>query len=235
MRLEQLNTPNTALKALKANFDFNLDVAKLDKTQTRDMLVKFHNVIKEFKIKNTHDSHNNPKYLQAVLLAEALANHYNSFQQVNIIVENEEVEKSQVILAAQDLVDQIQKMVEQVNDMLVKELPALSDSIQSEIGAQEGAAYNEAATGALTQLNQTLSQTRTTLSEALNQLTGMGGDMMAPAGAPAGGEEVAVTDIGAGPGGEEVAGAEMEMPPAPEMPAAPAEPTAGGGVGRTKR
>jgi hypothetical protein len=231
MKLENFDRKNVAQKALKENFNHNFDFSKLNKAQTREMLVKFDKVIKESKKKNGYDSHKNPTYLKAIMIAEALSNHYRTLGDARIVVENTEVEKSQVILAAQDLVDQIQKMVEQVNDMLVKELPALADSIQSEIGVQEGNSYNEAASGSLTQLNSTLSETRTALQNALNQLTGMAGPGDFGA-APAGGEEVAVTDIAAGPGGEEVAGAELETPP---MPAEEPEAPVGGGVGRAKR
>lgn len=235
MKLDNFNTPKAAQKALKENFNYDFDFSKLNKAQTREMLVKFDKVIKESRKKNGYDSHKNPTYLKAIMISEALSNHYRSLGDARIVTENTEVEKSQVILAAQDLVDQIQKMVEQVNDMLVKELPALSDSIQSEIGVQEGNSYNETASGALTTLNQTLSETRTALSGALNQLTGTAapGDFGA---APAGGEEVAVTDISAGPGGEEVAGAEMDLPAAaPALPAEEPEAPVGGGVGRAKR
>ena len=71
----------------------------------------------------------------------------------------------------------------------------------------------------------------------MNAMTGQG-DMAALGAAPAGGEEMAVTDIAAQPapgGGEEIAGAEVAADVAPEMPAE--EPEAGpeGGVGREKR
>jgi len=234
MRLEQFDGTNTAVKALKANFNFDLDLSKLNKIKTREMLVQFHNMIKESKKKGSHTSHNNPSYLKALMIAEALTTHYKSFSNTKIIVENQEVEKAQVTLAAQELVDQIQKMVEQVNDMLVKELPALTDSIQSEIGVNESQAYSQAAGGALTQLNQTLSQTRLALADALNQLTNLeGGDFSAPTN---GGGEMAVTDIAAqsGPGGAEVAGAEVQAPA--DIPASPEEPEElGGAVGRAKR
>jgi hypothetical protein len=232
MRLEQFDTANPAIKALKSNFNFDLDLTKLDKIKTREMLVKFHNVIKESKKKNAHNSQDNPTYLKAIMIAEALSVHYNNFKTAQIILENQEVEKAQTTLAAQDLVDEVQKMVENVNDMLVKQLPALTDSIQSEIGVNEGNAYNQSVGGALTQLNQTLSQTRTALVDALNQLTGMGaGDFGAPA---AGGEEMAVTDVAAqaGPGGAEVAGAEVA---AGDAVAPEEEPEAGGAVGRARR
>lgn len=233
MKLDNFNRKNPAVKALKENFDFNLNLSKLNKAQTREMMVKFDKIIKETKKTKGYDSHRNPSYLKALMIAEALSKHYRSLGNARIIVENTEVEKSQVILAAQDLVDQIQKMVEQVNDMLVKELPALADSIQSEIGVNEGNSYNEAATGALTTLNQTLSETRTALAGALNSLTGMGGGDFGAT--PAGGDEVAVTDIGAETtpgGGEEIAGAEMT---APELPPEEPEVPVGGGVGRARR
>lgn len=234
MRLEQFDRQNTAVKALKNNFDFDLDVSKLNKIQTRKMLVQFMNVIEESKKKASHDSHNNASYLKALMIAEALTQHYKSFTNSTIIVENTEVEKSEVILAAQDLVDQVQKMVEQCNNMLVKELPAITDSIQSEIGVNESNAYSQAASGALTQLNQTLSQTRAALNEALNALTGQGaGGDFAPGGE--GGAEMAVTDVAAGaaPAGGEMPAAEPEAAPA-EPAAEPAEEPAGA-VGRAKR
>lgn len=234
MRLEQFDRQDTAVKALKNSFDFDLDVSKLNKIQTRKMLVQFMNVIEESKKKASHDSHNNASYLKALMIAEALTQHYKSFTNSTIIVENTEVEKSEVILAAQDLVDQVQKMVEQCNNMLVKELPAITDSIQSEIGVNESNAYSQAASGALTQLNQTLSQTRAALNEALNALTGQGaGGDFAPGGE--GGAEMAVTDVAAGaaPAGGEMPAAEPEAAPA-EPAAEPAEEPAGA-VGRAKR
>lgn len=230
MKLHNFDKSNVAQKALKENFNYDFNVSKLSKAETRDMLVKFDKAIKESKKKNGYNSHRSPSYLKALMISEALSNHYRSFGKSEIVVENQEVEKAQTTLAAQELVDEVQKMVEKVNDMLVKQLPALTDSIQSEIGVNEGNAYNEAANGALTQLNSTLSETRTALQGALNQLTGMG-DM----GAAGGGEEMAVTDVAATPapgGGEEVVGAEMTEP-APEVPAE--EPEAGGAVGRAKR
>ena len=226
MRLDQLDRSNNAVKALKSNFDFDLDVSKLNKLQTRQMLVKFSNVIKEAKKKGSYDSHKNPSYLKALMIAEALTNHYKNFSNSEIIVENTEVEKSQVILAAQDLVDQVQKMLEQTNNMLVKELPALTDSIQSEIGVNEGQAYGQAANESLTQLNQTLSQVRASLNEALLQLTGQGSGDFA-----AGGGEAAVTDVAAG--AEAPAAPEAPAPEAPEAP--PAEEPEAGAVGRAKR
>jgi hypothetical protein len=122
-------------------------------------------------------------------------------------------------------------MIEEVNDMLVKELPALTDSIQSEIGVNESAAFNQSASEALTTLNQTLSASKTTLQTALNQLTGVGSPEAFGA-PPPGGEEMAVTDIATKevPGGEETAELDIAADLPPEEPEEPI-----GDVGRAKR
>jgi hypothetical protein len=134
-----------------------------------------------------------------------------------IVLENEEVEKSQVILAAQDMIDTVQKMYEDINDMLVKELPALVDSIQSEIGVNESDQFNQAANQALTTLNASLQEAQTGLKSALGGLTGQGAGDAFALGAP----EMAA-DLGAEMGADLEADlddepADLELPPIPDM------------------
>jgi hypothetical protein len=233
MKLNDLDKQNTAQKALKANFDYNFDTSKLDRNQTHAMLARVTGLIKEAKSSpNFYKNQNESSFLKLIFLAQALTEHYKTTKPVKIVVENQEVEKSQVILAAQDMIDSLQKMIEEVNDMLVKELPALTDSIQSEIGVNESSSFNQAASDALTSLNQCLSQSKQALQGAMNAMTGQG-DMSALGAPPAGGEEMAVTDIATTPtpGGEEMVGAEVDAELPGEEP--DVEPT--GGVGREKR
>ena len=56
-----------------------------------------------------------------------------------------EVQQAQVVLAAQDMVDRMQKMLEDVTSMQFKDLPALAGSIQTTIGTNEAQAFNDAA------------------------------------------------------------------------------------------
>jgi hypothetical protein len=158
--------------------------------------------------------------------------------QPRIVVENEEVEKSQVVLAAQDLVDSIQKMLEEVGQMKVKELPALVAGIESEIGVMESQTYNEQVTAQLDTLSTTLNDAYVAMKAALNQVTGVAGgeefaagaEMGADAGMDAGLEAGAEMDADAGlEAGEELGAEEPALPPEePELPAT-------GGVGRAKR
>jgi hypothetical protein len=231
MKLNELDQTNTATKALRANFDFNFDASKLSRGQTKTMMERVIGLIKEAKASpDFYKNQASPSYMKLVFMAQALNEHYKTTREAQIVVENEEVEKSQVILAAQDMIDSIQKMVEEVNDMLVKELPALTDSIQSEIGVEQSGAFNTAASTALTTLNQTLSQSKSEMQNAMNALTGVGSPeaLGAP---PAGGEEMAVTDVGmnADMGSDEIeADAEEVDVEEPET-----EPV--GGVGRELR
>lgn len=230
MKMNDLTSKNVAVKALRANFDYNFDPSNLSYGQTLSMMTRINGLIKEARLMpNYYEAQNDPSYMKLVFMSQALLEHFKSLKPSRILVENAEVEKSQVILAAQDMVDQLQKMLEETNNMLVKELPALTDSIQSEIGANESQTFNQAASEALTALNQCLSQSKQTLQGAMNAMTGQG-DMSA-LGAPAGGEEVAVTDIAAKqePQGELI-GTEVAAEVPAEEPELPA-----GGVGREKR
>jgi len=163
-------------------------------------------------------------------MEQALTQHLRTIKTPRIVFENEEVEKSQVILAAQDMVDSIQKMYEDANDMLVKELPALVDSIQSEIGVNESTQFNGQVSGSLAALNTTLLETKNALQAALNGITGQ-----ADSGFDSGFDSVEdEMDVDAAAGADAMA----ELPPAPEeLPPAPEEEPdmQTGSVGRAKR
>ena len=227
------NPIENATRALKEHYDVPFNVQKMSYAQARDMLHKVRGLMNETKKSNGfYESQQNSAYLKLVFMEQALSKHFAeiSLRQPRIVVENEEVEKSQVVLAAQDMVDQVQKMVEEVSDMLVKELPALTDSVQSEIGVNESETFNQQVSEALTSLQAALTTSQATLKTALNSITGQGGaeafsadaGMGADMGAPAPGEEEIGLDIDAT--------AEL---PAPDMEEPEEEPL--GGVGRPKR
>ena len=116
-----------------------------------------------------------PSYLKLVFMEQALTQHYKSLPNMpksKVITENEEVNRSQVILAAQDMVDSVQKMLEEISDMMVKEMPALIDSVQTEIGVNEAQAFDQTAGQALAELNQCLVSVKGQLDQALAGITG---------------------------------------------------------------
>jgi hypothetical protein len=241
MKLNELNYNPVlnAQRALKEQYEVPFKVEGMSMTSTKSMLQKVRGLISETKqASDFYRKQTSPAYMKMVFMEQALVHHFNDLRnrpQPRIVFENEEVDKSQVVLAAQDMVDSVQKMVEQVSDMLVKELPALSDSVQSEIGVNEGEQFTSQATEALTGLTAALTQAKTSLQGALNAITGQGGDFGVGAPEEAGADAMA-GDAAAGLGGEVGA----EMPPmddmgAEELPAEEPEPEPVAGAGRAKR
>ena len=167
MKLTEFNNKTTtvAKKALKEHFNTTFNVEKLGLYETKTMLTKVKGLMSEAKSKSM-SGEQNPAYLKLVFMEQALTHHYGDLRTMpmynqRIVVENEEVEKSQVVLAAQEMVDTMQKMVEQVSDMLVKELPAVVDGVNSEFGTSEGEQFSSQVSEALTSLQAAITQSKT--------------------------------------------------------------------------
>jgi hypothetical protein len=125
-----------------------------------------------------------------------------------------EVQQAQVVLASQDMVDQVQKMLEQVSAMQFKDLPALVDQVKNQIGVDQAMQFNTDANAALTGMIQNLQASKQQLEGALGVVTGQapvvpGEDMGATAPVP-GEEEVDIDAEMPTPDGEEKVDAEFD-------------------------
>jgi len=148
------------------------------------------------------------------------------------ILKESEIQQAQVVLAAQDLVDKMQDMVEEVSELQFKDLPALVESIKNQVGVDQAMQFNTDATGALAGLLQNLQGAKQQLEAALGVVTGTGGPDMsaiANAGAAAADMGAAGADMGAAAGDIGLAG-----PPPGEEEEPPAAP-AGAALGRARR
>ena len=120
------------------------------------------------------------------------------------MLKESEVQQAQVVLAAQDMVDKMQGMLEDVSELQFKELPALVDSIKNQVGIDQATQFNGDASAALSGLMQNLQAAKQQLDQALGVVTGTAAPAAADAaamGAQAG------ADMGAELGAE--AGADM--------------------------
>ena len=88
-----------------------------------------------------------------------------------------EIQQAQVVLASQDMVDRVQKMLEDVSSMQFKDLPALVDQIKNEVGVDQSAQFNNDATAALSGLVQNLQGSKQQLEAALGVVTGQASTM----------------------------------------------------------
>jgi len=144
-----------------------------------------------------------------------------------------EVQQAQVVLAAQDMVDKMQGMLEDVSELQFKELPALVDSIKNQVGIDQATQFNADASAALTGLMQNLQGAKQQMDAALGVVTGQTPPPVpgeAAANAALGGSDMAAA------GADMAAGADLEADAADDL-AAPAEeePAGGAGLGRARR
>jgi len=139
-------------------------------------------------------------------------------RQARRLREASEIQQAQVVLASQDMVDQVQKMIEQVTSMQFKDLPALVDQIKNEVGIDQAGQFNTDANAALGGLVQNLQGSKQQLEQALGVVTGQ---------APV----IPGQDMGAEMPPEELP---AEMPPEEELPAPEAE-TPQAALGRGRR
>lgn len=150
-----------------------------------------------------------------------------------------ELNQAQVVLAAKDLSDRIQKMLEDAGTMQFKDLPALVNEIRDEVGVPQSTQYSEQVGQVLGALVQAVQQAKTGIDGAMGIVTGQGqmevpGDtgMAPPPPAPDMGGDMGGElpppegDMGADLGGEEL------PPPPPEEEPGAEEP---GSLGRERR
>jgi hypothetical protein len=132
-----------------------------------------------------------------------------------------DLQSAQVVLASQDMIDRVQKMLEQISEMQFKDLPALTDSIKNDMGVDQATQFQSSTAAALTQLLAGVQQGKTQLETAQGVLTGQAPQVP--------GQDAALgTELGANIGAEvgDELDADMDVEPMPdeeddaEMPAA---------------
>lgn len=88
------------------------------------------------------------------------------------MINEDEVTQAQSVMAAKDMVDSIQDMLEDIGKMVNEQLPPLTDSIRSNIGDQQAQAFSAAATETLNSLLSQVQSARESVNNAVLGLTG---------------------------------------------------------------
>jgi hypothetical protein len=87
-------------------------------------------------------------------------------------LDESDIEQAQVVLAAKDLVDRVQKMIEDVSEVQYKELPALVDQTRTDLGTSEAEALQKNIGPALDTIMQALQSSKEEMNTGLSALTG---------------------------------------------------------------
>lgn len=110
----------------------------------------------------------------------------------------DELSQAQSMLAAKDMVDSIQDMIEELSRMQNEQLPPLADSIRASFGATEADTFKNSATSSLQSLLSNLQSARDGMDQAVRVLAGE------PAEMPDTGSELDIES----PGGDEFSATE---------------------------
>jgi hypothetical protein len=225
MKLSEMNRKPTAAKlnkVVESRFGYALDFDKLTFKKAYKIASGLSESIN--KIKRTHGAaavEQNASYMEMVMVRESI-HRWMQENRTQYITESE-LAKSEAILAAKDIVDSIQDMLEKISKMQSEQMPALLDTIRDQIGTEQAESFKTQMTPLLGELMTQLTSARETADSSSRQLAGeqvaqpmgMGGDMAGgmpgemPAAAPAApvasdldaepmGDEFAATDAAAG-------------------------------------
>ena len=117
-----------------------------------------------------HTAEKNPKYIEMLIIYEGLSRWIDAhnIQQLN----EDEIGTAAAILAAKDMVDTTQDMIEKVGKMQNEQLPALLDSIRDQIGSEQADAFKNTVGQTLATLSQQVMQAREQLDASSRALTG---------------------------------------------------------------
>ena len=171
---------------------------------------------------------------QQLINAQATMTAESRLRRAYQFLKESEVQQAQVVLAAQDMVDKMQSMLEDTTEMQFKELPALVDSIRNQIGIEQATQFNSDVTAALQGLVQNLQGSKQQLETALGVVTGQPAPLdtsMAASGMP-GAAPMPGAEAGAELGAE--VGADVGADLGAEMGAEEPAP-AGAALGRARR
>ena len=110
----------------------------------------------------------NPKYMEMILVREGLTEWLSNRRQLT----EGEIEAAEVVLAAKDMVDSIQNMLEDASKMLNEQMPPLLDSIRDQLGPERSEAYKANAGQALQTLIDSLNSARQSLDQGARSIAG---------------------------------------------------------------
>jgi len=205
MRLSEMSNQPRAdkiNKVVESRFGFKIDYDNMTFKKAYGVVQGLNETLdKARRAHGAHTAEQDPRYMELFMVRESL-NRWMVENRQQLIVESE-MAKAEATLAAKDMVDSIQDMLEKIGKMQNEQLPALLDTIRDQIGDQQAESFKGAVTPLLQQLWQQLSDGRTSADNAARQLTGestpdMGLGGMGGAPSPA-----------AGMGGDELGGDEL--------------------------
>ena len=134
LKVNKITKLDSVLKEVfGVNFNFGADGAKLQKVKT----------FTESKIKSLRDNGiavNDKQYQKLLLVLEGIKEAMS-----NKPVMESELDQAEVLLAAKQMADDLQKMAENLASMQVEELMSITNAMKEEVGVAEADAFSQSA------------------------------------------------------------------------------------------
>ena len=144
MRLSEMHTavtPQKINKVMESRFGFTVDYDNLTYAKAERLSQALaENITAIKKSFGSHTAEKNSKYMELMLVKEGLDRWMSSEQGLF----ESAMGKSEAVLAAKDIVDSLQDMLEKVSKVQNEQIPALVDTIRDQIGATEAEAFKSA-------------------------------------------------------------------------------------------
>lgn len=196
MKLSEMSKTSTKRinKLMESRFGFAIDFSRLTIAKAEQLSETITaNLSKIRHSADFHTAERNPRYMELLTVKESLASWLADQRQP---LTEGEVGNAEVLLAAKDMVDSIQDVIEKVGKMQNEQLPQLLDSIRDQIGQEQADSFKNAVGTTLQALMDNLQQARAGVDSGVGILTGTGPQPM---------------DLG----GDDAALAGGELPPVP--------------------
>lgn len=172
MKLAEMAKPTAKKinKFMESRFGFAIDFSKL----TVGRAERLSETIEEnlYKIRRSsayHTAERNPRYMELITVHESLNQwlHENRRQ-----LTEGEVGNAEVLLAAKDMVDSIQDIVEKIGKMQNEQLPQLLDSIRDKMGPSQADGFKGSVGTTLSTLMDQLTMAREGVDTGVRVLSG---------------------------------------------------------------
>lgn len=164
MILNEFETPSKQFEKiqdiLRENYNCEIATTKLNSRQARDFYEKT-----KSKLKTINEKENPKKYAKFQLMSEG----FKLLSESNVLNEDIEdaVEEAKVIIAAQNMRDKLQEMVEDLAEMQIQDLMPIIDSMKEEIGPNEANRFNKVVDPALGNLLDVAKETKDKINDAI--------------------------------------------------------------------
>ncbi len=172
MKLAEMarTSPKKINKLMESRFGFSINFDKLTVERAERLSETINANLDKIRYSvNLHTAERNPRYMELLTVQEGLR---AWLEQNRRPLTEGEVGNAEVLLAAKDMVDSIQDVIEKVGKMQNEQLPQLLDSIRDQVGSEQADQFKQAVGATLESLMQNLQAAREGVDSGVGILTG---------------------------------------------------------------